>query len=545
MVVRKFKKRATVRSQKRSFYRPIIKKLILGLLVLIMISQQQDYTSTLNRDLFVESKSYLLQKAAANRLLQQMSSMSLSEQEHKTIRSWGCNLTESPLVFVHIGKSGGGTIRARFAAAALNFTREKWWNYHGDNHYYPMPTRRRLNEETTTTSQEDSNKFFSRGTFCSSNNNNRRRIFGKNNSEPLKRFSQQAFEQVFECNAQTPLGRFVGCPAVFRKDQACKGCSNLSDAGCYAVYAGHNPLGNELHWLSAPLLQDWWNEKWASLFPSKTMSSVQSITPGTSNPYWCPQINETRSTEAGVTMTRRAVHKQYYDCSKNISLEMDETFLPSWHQIASKFGMEKNYAPFYASLPMHRTVLLREPFSWLMSRFFWALEYRSKFKCDDIPTVTKYGTNLTFAQSGWAYQVVLEALFSLCGEDCINRYETNEIDLMEIEQQAESNLRHSFSVVGLLNETDSFYDMVSARIQYSNMSNNPHIYGPTHATVKTVEQRRCTHKFQKNKTIRASLRAALPHFAALERLYHVGVEVNRFQTRELSQCMNPIVIDEE
>jgi hypothetical protein len=145
-----------------------------------------------------------------------------------------------------------------------------------------------------------------------------------------------------------------------------------------------------------------------------------------------------------------------------ISNDMDQAFIPAWHEIASNFGMENNYAPFYASLPMHRTVLMREPFSWLMSRFFWAIEYRSNFKCDDIATATKHHTNFTFAQSGWAYQVVLEVLLTLCGEDCINRYEVNDIDLMEIEQQAESNLRHSFSVVGLLNETDSFYDMVSA-----------------------------------------------------------------------------------
>lgn len=469
MRLQRLKKRGVVRRQNRSFYLP--KKLILGiLLMLMMIARQQNYSSAINRGGIssilslatskpklgsvldsTQSKNYVLQKAAANSLLEQMS------DEQKTIRSWGCNLTESPLVFVHIGKSGGGTIRARFAAAAWNFTREKWWNYNGDNHYYPMPTRKRLNEKE---SQEDSQ--FSRGTFCSSNNNNRRRVVDENGAEPIKRFAQQSFEKVFECNAMTPLGRFVGCPAVFRNDQACKGCSNLSGSGCYAVYAGHNPLGNELHWLSAPLLQDWWNEKWAGLFPSKTITSVQSISPGTSSPYWCPQMNETRITDTTVPMIKRHLHKPYYECSNNISLEMDQAFLPSWNEIATKFGMEKNYAPFYASLPMHRTVLLREPFSWLMSRFFWASEFRKNFKCDDIPSATTHHTNLTFAQSGWAYQVVIEALFSLCGEDCINRYELNEIDLTEIEQQAESNLRHSFSVVGLLNETDSFYDMVSA-----------------------------------------------------------------------------------
>lgn len=38
-----------------------------------------------------------------------------------TIRKWGCNITDTPLIFVHIGKAGGGNIRARFSASALNY----------------------------------------------------------------------------------------------------------------------------------------------------------------------------------------------------------------------------------------------------------------------------------------------------------------------------------------------------------------------------------------------------------------------------------------
>jgi hypothetical protein len=50
----------------------------------------------------------------------------------------------------------------------------------------------------------------------------------------------------------------------------------------------------------------------------------------------------------------------------------------------------------------------------------------------------------------------------LCGEECVNRYDMGEIDLADIERQAEANLRHSFSVVGLSNETGEFYDMITA-----------------------------------------------------------------------------------
>jgi hypothetical protein len=37
----------------------------------------------------------------------------------------------------------------------------------------------------------------------------------------------------------------------------------------------------------------------------------------------------------------------------------------------NKKNNNNNYAPLYASLPLHRVVLLREPSSWLMSRFQW------------------------------------------------------------------------------------------------------------------------------------------------------------------------------
>ena len=42
------------------------------------------------------------------------------------IRSWGANLTTTPLIYVHIGKAGGGTIRARFSSARPTFEHKDW-----------------------------------------------------------------------------------------------------------------------------------------------------------------------------------------------------------------------------------------------------------------------------------------------------------------------------------------------------------------------------------------------------------------------------------
>jgi hypothetical protein len=71
---------------------------------------------------------------------------------------------------------------------------------------------------------------------------------------------------------------------------------------------------------------------------------------------------------------------------------------------------------------------------------------------------------------GWMRGWALEYIFYLCGEDCVVRFHGGISDLADIENQAEENLRRSFAVVGLLNETDIFFDMIDARVQYLNTS---------------------------------------------------------------------------
>jgi hypothetical protein len=136
---------------------------------------------------------------------------------------------------------------------------------------------------------------------------------------------------------------------------------------------------------------------------------------------------------------------------------------------------------------------------------------------------------------GWAYSYCLEYILYLCGEDCLNRYEHGMITLEEMETQAASNLRQSFSVVGLLHETDNFYEMVTSRIQYVNMSLNPSVTGAKHASKKNKETTRCSDLY-KNATFQEVFKQKLPLLDILDRLYKVGVEVNRFQQKELQQC---------
>jgi hypothetical protein len=81
----------------------------------------------------------------------------------------------------------------------------------------------------------------------------------------------------------------------------------------------------------------------------------------------------------------------------------------------------------------------------------------------------------------------------------------------------------------------SFYDMITTRIHYVNMSLNPHVTGQRHPSQKGSEIERCAKVFQQPDFQERSKRE-IPIVAAVDRLYQLGVQVNRFQQEELRQC---------
>lgn len=443
-----------------------------------------------------------------------------------SIRRWGCQQTESPLIFVHIPKAGGGSIRTRLAAAAENYTRSSkdWRRSNYDNHFYPI--RRHDNVNGTV--------YYERGKFCNSKNKHFR-------LSPLMRYKKKVFEGSTECHATTPVGRLISCPGFWwPKDGNCEGCY-LTSSTCNTVYTGHNLLGNEMHWLPVPYLEDWWKREWAPFFTSSFSSTIErqihSLSPDTETTVWCPQFNQTRKVWSRSSTSKR--DPEHFKCSKQLSESVDREFQLSWKEVASE--KYKNYAPLYASLPLHRTVMLRDTDSWLLSCFFWHSHYED-YKCDDYIAASYHDKQtLKYEEAGWAYQRALSYLMYLCGEDCVNRYEVGSISLEEIEQQAEANLRHSFSVVGLLSDTNDYFDMLTTRLQYVNMSKNPHILPSSHSSVPRPkklkeEYTRCKYQYEKNETFKALFRQQLPHLQILDRLYNVGVKVNHFQRQELEEC---------
>ena len=87
-------------------------------------------------------------------------------------------------------------------------------------------------------------------------------------------------------------------------------------------------------------------------------------------------------------------------------------------------------------------------------------------------------------------------------------------------------------MVGLLDDTDSFFDMLNDRFSYL----NPSLVNETGFRHRTNNHLKKNCEQFQNPTFRNKLKAASPAISAISRLYEVAVEVNRFQIEELSKC---------
>ena len=443
--------------------------------------------------------------------------------EESTIRQWGCDRTETPLIYVHIGKSGGGNVRARFAASAINVTKTEWRG--NDNSFYPVTIE---HNKTTAAAQ-----------FCNS---------GHINYRP--KAEGRMYEGFTLCNATTPLG-LLGCPEplAHHKRSSCDGsCDPWSDT-CHQVYVGHNLLGNELHWLPPTYLQNWWKSTQWSHHDTGNMSVANYIkTLQPRNRDWCPEVGKPRPTlPSQYTSLYETCQKMH---SKRLDTRARDLFSTSTStHIGGDVEHDVDFGSLYASMPVLRTVIVRDPFSWLVSKFFWHLYHEADsipMVCDDVEVATRNdGTTLmsyhasTITEEdnfGWAHQFAMEYLTYLCGIDCYLTAFSGVSTIERMERQAASNLRQSFAVVGVLEDgEDNFFDMVSARVRYIDMSLNPHIEGSSHRSGGGEESTRCKAIFN-DPGMQQKMIDGSPAIAALVRLFRVGKEVNKFQKEELASC---------
>jgi len=220
-------------------------------------------------------------------------------------------------------------------------------------------------------------------------------------------------------------------------------------------------------------------------------------------------------------------------------------------------GDATDWSSVYASMPVLRTVMLREPLSWLVSKFFWrsfnpgyqlgmsGTKYYNLSTCDNshIATTTSLEERLR-PVADWVSLASRTYIYALCGEDCAARMQHGTMTLHQVETQARHNLQQSFAVVGIMEESSSFYDMVTARISYLNVSSLPegveqkkmHLSQPG-ADIRDTKER-CQEVFANptNRTFARALTQMSPPLAVLRRLYRVGVMVYQAQREELEAC---------
>jgi hypothetical protein len=237
-----------------------------------------------------------------------------------------------------------------------------------------------------------------------------------------------------------------------------------------------------------------------------------------------------------------------------------------------------HWASVFASLPVLRVTMLREPFSWLTSRFFWKkwhldkeekgyfAPWRDQIETREVesylqhlkPDLLEFYHSLPTVRcddieqlvSGWGKQYALEFLVYFCGEHCMGQlaaineaysYDTGKLRkekqkyLKVMARQAVYNMRNSFAVVGLLQQTQDFYDMISNRVDYMDMSLNPTVEGDPHFSGYAKEWTRCKDRFQ-GPDFQRKVLIASPEIAAAVGVYKAGVEVYEFQKREMEEC---------
>jgi hypothetical protein len=369
---------------------------------------------------------------------------------------------------------------------------------------------------------------------------------------------------------------------------------------CDVVFTAHNNMGSELNWLPPRYLKNhWWDnmvltlsstdqeptsqqkesleQYWDALLDDRqrrrnklraraggsesNTATIDGENETDTAHRWCPNGYTdwiTDTTKYDRPTTSSAYKGAYEDCSRPLAARADAAFVETFFSSSSETQQQqqqqsKNYSPFYASMPLHRVTVMRDPWSWIVSKFFWHNINSQLANTTSIPdgtlscsvvtapTKTKGGKGfpvdpITGRELGWCEQMAIVFLIKLCGNDCRVRYENGMMNLDDIEAQVASNLRNAFSVVGILHEEESFYDMLTDRIQYVDLRLHKRVQGGDHATKKTLENLECKKLFGTDEGFRESVRQSVPAFAALERMYRLGIAVNKFQKEELRQC---------
>ena len=247
-----------------------------------------------------------------------------SESKTKDIRLWGCNLTISPFIFVHIGKSGGGDARMRLAAGSANFDPVK------KNAWKKVPKGQALKILIYPIHDEDASTFSTNETSYVTSKPRAARLWNSATPHFYPEFFK-TFEGTWPCTAQTPVGAMLSCHTNYSHM-----ASMCAGEHCDAVLMGHNLLGSEIHWLSDGFLQKWLHRQ--------------------DHLYTCNMIAHRESLRY-----RRNV-EDWFTTAENNSKFADGVGR-RWHTIKyGKHSIQNDWSSFYASLPVARSTVIRTIF---------------------------------------------------------------------------------------------------------------------------------------------------------------------------------------
>ena len=353
-----------------------------------------------------------------------------------TIRQWGSQLHQAPLIMMHIGKCAGGQVQSYLAQG----------------------------------------KTFGSVAFL----NNALMSLCFKGADEVHAFCPK-FGGHRDCDAVTPIGMAVGCADArvdvqrriskgykYKNRTQSYNCTLKAGQSCRLVTTGHFFIGAEMSLLPLDVLEEAAIEFAAMHLTDNTGTIVGSST--------------------------------------NVT-HIDELSLQAF-----KAKGAASWTGFYSHLPVVRTVVAREPFSWLASIHDWT------------------HTKMCLQNTTWIDRFAHAYLFVLCGQECHARVARGISTMDELELQAHENLKHLFAVVGLVENMSQFPAMVRKRFSYmSEFGLGPP--PPKHKAHMSTPSK-CKTSLQ-DPRVRAALVAEKPSVGMLLRLYETAVAVNRVHMAEL------------
>lgn len=280
-------------------------------------------------------------------------------------------LAPDAIIFYHIGKVGGGSVRTAF-----------WRHASRDN------ATDRIGEFLLT-------------------NSNRR---------GLVHAPGRTYEGCIACPALTPMAAALVCRADPPQSSR-------------VVHMAHVRLGSELGWL-----------------PASALAAVEQRAGPLRVPTTLPRDYFGRGQRHGTCGGATNGSSAFADLQ-----QLNTRWLAR---------LDANFGPLYAAMRPHvaRIVLLREPFAHLTSIMLWD-DHAKHFACDNISAIDVWASEDSRGNRALRRErggVLSETTVRLCGVDCEPRFWAG-ARLESLFAQTETNLRHTFDVVGVLERLPRFY----------------------------------------------------------------------------------------